>query len=60
MLGKVKANVQLVAVGIVLFPPFEELEGLHQVAVWIAVALTLYSGFDIIRRGWRQETVGGA
>ncbi len=54
MLGKVKATVQLVAVGIVIFPPFEDFETLHQVAVWVAVAVTLLSGLDILRRGWRQ------
>ena len=55
MLGKIKANVQLVAVGFVIFPPFEELEGVHEVAVWTAVAVTLLSGLDILRRGWHQE-----
>jgi CDP-diacylglycerol--glycerol-3-phosphate 3-phosphatidyltransferase len=55
MLGKIKANVQLIAVGVVIFPPFDDLEGLHQVAVWIAVGVTLFSGLDIIRRGWHQE-----
>jgi CDP-diacylglycerol--glycerol-3-phosphate 3-phosphatidyltransferase len=55
MLGKIKANVQLFAVGVIIFPPFEEFEGLHEVAVWTAVAVTLLSGLDIVRRGWHQE-----
>jgi CDP-diacylglycerol---glycerol-3-phosphate 3-phosphatidyltransferase len=54
MLGKVKANVQLVAVGVVIFPPFEDLDGLHQVLLWVAVSVTLLSALDIVGRGWRE------
>jgi CDP-diacylglycerol--glycerol-3-phosphate 3-phosphatidyltransferase len=54
MLGKVKANVQLVAVGVVIFPPFEDLDGLHQVLLWVAVSVTLLSALDIAGRGWRE------
>jgi CDP-diacylglycerol---glycerol-3-phosphate 3-phosphatidyltransferase len=54
MLGKVKANLQLVAVGAVIFPPFEDLDDLQQVVLWVAVSVTLLSGLDIVRRGWRE------
>jgi CDP-diacylglycerol--glycerol-3-phosphate 3-phosphatidyltransferase len=54
-LGKWKANVQFVAVGVVLFPPTADATALKTAVLWFAVAITLWSGFDIIRRGW-QET----
>jgi CDP-diacylglycerol---glycerol-3-phosphate 3-phosphatidyltransferase len=54
MFGKVKANVQLVAVGAVLLPPLEDADVLHQVLLWGAVAVTLLSGLDIVRRGWQE------
>jgi CDP-diacylglycerol--glycerol-3-phosphate 3-phosphatidyltransferase len=54
-LGKWKTVVQLVAVGIVIFPPFDEWEWLHNTAVWVAVAFTLLSALDIFRRGWRES-----
>jgi CDP-diacylglycerol--glycerol-3-phosphate 3-phosphatidyltransferase len=54
-LGKWKANVQFVAVGVVLFPPTADATGLQTAVLWFAVAITLLSGLDIVRRGW-QET----
>jgi len=54
-LGKWKANVQFVAVGVVLFPPTADAAGLQTAVLWFAVAITLLSGLDIVRRGW-QET----
>ncbi len=54
-LGKWKANLQYVAVGIVLFPPTADAEGLQEIALWLAVGITLLSGFDILRRGWQES-----
>ena len=54
-LGKWKANVQFVAVGVVLFPPTADATTLQSAVLWFAVAITLLSGLDIVRRGW-QET----
>lgn len=54
-LGKWKANVQFVAVGVVLFPPTADAIGLQTAVLWFAVAITILSGLDIVRRGW-QET----
>jgi hypothetical protein len=41
-------------VGVVIFPPFEDLDGLHQVLLWVAVSVTLLSALDIVGRGWRE------
>lgn len=54
-LGKYKTNVQLLAVGVVLFPPLEDAVGFQTVMLWSAVVFTLVSGVDIVRRGWRQS-----
>src|SRR5919106_1349993 len=54
-LGKWKANVQFAAVVVVLFPPTADATALQIVVLWVAVAITLLSGLDIVRRGW-QET----
>jgi len=57
-LGKWKTVVQLVAVGIVILPPVRE-QWVHDVAVWAAVAITLLSALDIVRRGWRATPMPG-
>jgi len=54
-LGKWKTNVQFVAVGVVLFPPTADATMLQTAVLWGAVAITILSGLDIVRRGW-QET----
>jgi CDP-diacylglycerol---glycerol-3-phosphate 3-phosphatidyltransferase len=54
-LGKWKANLQYVAVGLVLFPPTADAEGLQEIALWLAVGITLLSGLDILRRGWQES-----
>jgi CDP-diacylglycerol--glycerol-3-phosphate 3-phosphatidyltransferase len=54
-LGKWKATLQYVAVGVVLFPPTADAVGLQQVVLWVAVGITILSALDILRRGW-QET----
>lgn len=54
-LGKYKTNIQLVAVGVAVLPPADSLGGLHDVLLWVAVAITLVSGVDILFRGIRQR-----
>jgi CDP-diacylglycerol--glycerol-3-phosphate 3-phosphatidyltransferase len=54
-LGKWKAFFQYLAVGVVLFPPTYEWATMHDVVLWITVALTVLSGLDILRRGWKQQ-----
>jgi len=46
-------------VSIVIFPPIEAWEWLHNTAVWVAVAFTLLSALDIFRRGWRETQGAG-
>jgi CDP-diacylglycerol--glycerol-3-phosphate 3-phosphatidyltransferase len=59
-LGKYKAFTQYCAVGFVLLPPTADAVGLQHVVLYIAVALTLVSGMQIVRRGYidwqRAET----
>ena len=59
-MGKYKAFFQFLAVGIVLFPPTYEWATVHDVILWIAIALTVLSALDILRRGWQQQTQRGA
>jgi len=58
-LGKYKAFTQYCAVGFVLLPITARYIGLQQTALAVAVALTLVSGLQIVRRGYidwqRQE-----
>ena len=56
-LGKWKAFIQMIAVGIVLFPPTSDAHTLQVVVVWIAVALTIVSALDIVRSGWVEARV---
>jgi hypothetical protein len=44
-----------VAVGAFLLPPLDGVVWLQQTVLWVAVALTLLSALDMLRRGW-QET----
>jgi CDP-diacylglycerol---glycerol-3-phosphate 3-phosphatidyltransferase len=55
-LGKWKAVLQFFAVGVVLLPPTSDWSTFHEVVLWAAVALSLFSGLDILRRGWRETT----
>jgi CDP-diacylglycerol--glycerol-3-phosphate 3-phosphatidyltransferase len=55
-LGKWKAFFQYLAVGIVLFPPTYEWATAHDIVLWVAIALTVLSALDILRRGWKQQT----
>jgi CDP-diacylglycerol--glycerol-3-phosphate 3-phosphatidyltransferase len=47
-LGKWKANVQFLAVALVLFPPTADNPGVHDVAVWTAVAFSVVSLVDLL------------
>jgi hypothetical protein len=40
----------------VLFPPAYEWATVHDIVLWVAVALTVFSGLDILRRGWQQQS----
>ena len=51
-LGKYKAFAQYCAVGFVLLPPTADAVGLQHVVFYVAVALTLVSGLQIVRRGY--------
>jgi len=57
-LGKWKAVLQMLAVGAYVLPPFEDLTGLKLAVLWVAVAFTIVSGADIVRRGWRVSNNG--
>ena len=59
-MGKYKAFFQFLAVGVVLFPPTYEWATAHDIILWIAIALTVISALDILRRGWQQQTHRGA
>jgi CDP-diacylglycerol---glycerol-3-phosphate 3-phosphatidyltransferase len=47
-LGKMKTVFQLTAVGVALSPPTAEPTGLALSILWVAVALTVVSGLDIV------------
>jgi CDP-diacylglycerol--glycerol-3-phosphate 3-phosphatidyltransferase len=51
-LGKYKAFTQYCAVGFVVLPPTADGVGLQHVVFYVAVALTLVSGLQIVRRGY--------
>ena len=51
-LGKYKAFTQYCAVGFVLLPWTADDVGFQQVVLAIAVALTVVSGLQILRRGY--------
>jgi CDP-diacylglycerol--glycerol-3-phosphate 3-phosphatidyltransferase len=53
--GKGKAFFQFLAVGAVLLPWTYEWATVHDVILWIAVVLTLVSGLQILRAGWREQ-----
>lgn len=58
-LGKWKAVLQMLAVGVYLFPPLEDMTELKLAILWIAVVFTIVSGIDIVRRGWREGASAG-
>jgi CDP-diacylglycerol--glycerol-3-phosphate 3-phosphatidyltransferase len=56
-LGKWKAFFQMLAVGAYVWPVTADTRWLCVTIVWIAVALTIVSGLDIVRRGYRLENL---
>ncbi|MFO7590896.1 MAG: hypothetical protein R6X23_08360 [Acidimicrobiia bacterium] len=43
--------------GFVLFPPTASATTFHLVMVWSAVAISIVSALDIVRRGWVETRV---
>jgi CDP-diacylglycerol---glycerol-3-phosphate 3-phosphatidyltransferase len=60
MLGKWKANVQFLAVALALFPPTASTAWIADAALWVAVAMTLVSGIDLIAHSTRAASAPGA
>jgi len=58
-LGKVKAAVQFAAVGIAVTPILEGWGWFTTAWLWAAVVITLVSGLDILRHGWRDARAEG-
>ena len=56
-LGKMKTVFQLVAVGVALCPSTAVYSGLALSVLWMAVALTVVSGLDIVRAAHRAHEV---
>jgi CDP-diacylglycerol--glycerol-3-phosphate 3-phosphatidyltransferase len=57
-LGKYKAFTQYCAVGFVLLPTTADWIGFQQTVLAVAVALTVVSGLQIVRRGyvdWQRQ-----
>ena len=48
---------ELPLAGAYVLPPFQDLDGVKLGFLWVAVAFTLISGIDIVRRGWREAAV---
>lgn len=46
-LGKLKTLVQLLAVGLVMFPPSDDLPNFHGFLLWTATVLSVISGIDL-------------
>ena len=59
-LGKVKTVVQEVAVGLALVPAFEHRLWLADTVLWVAVVLTLVTGFQYLSDGRRATRSGGS
>jgi phosphatidylglycerophosphate synthase len=55
-LGKWKANVQFLAVAVALFPPTAGTAWIADAALWVAVAMTVVSGMDLVVHARRSPT----
>ena len=49
----------MLAVGAYVLPPVADMDGLKLTVLWVAVAFTIVSGIDIVRRGWREAASAG-
>lgn len=56
--GKVKTNAQLFAVGWALLPTTAGVGWFVEVFLWFTVAITLYSGLELLRQGAAAEAAG--
>jgi phosphatidylglycerophosphate synthase len=56
-LGKWKAFLQYLAVGVVLFPPTYDWATAHDVILWLAVGMSVVSAIDIFWSGERARRV---
>lgn len=54
-LGKWKANVQFLAVAVALFPPTAGTPWVADVVLWVAVAMTVVSGIDLVANAGRPK-----
>jgi CDP-diacylglycerol--glycerol-3-phosphate 3-phosphatidyltransferase len=59
-LGKWKAFLQYLAVGVVLFPPTYEWATIHDVILWLAVGMSVVSAMDIFVSGRRAQRLQSA
>jgi len=59
MLGKWKANVQFLAVALALFPPTAGTAWVADTALWVAVAMTVVSGIDLVANSTRTPAPPG-
>jgi CDP-diacylglycerol--glycerol-3-phosphate 3-phosphatidyltransferase len=46
-LGKAKTLMQMLAIGLVIFPPVDHLKDMHNVFLWSACVLSVISGVDL-------------
>jgi CDP-diacylglycerol--glycerol-3-phosphate 3-phosphatidyltransferase len=46
-LGKVKTLIQMLAVGLVIFPPLKDFDQFHGIMLWVACVLSVISGIDL-------------
>jgi len=56
-LGKLKANVQFLAVAVALFPPTADAAWVADAALWAAVAMTVVSAVDLVLNAGRVARV---
>jgi CDP-diacylglycerol--glycerol-3-phosphate 3-phosphatidyltransferase len=52
-MGKLKAFLQMLSVGAYVWPVTADVEWLCLTVLWMAVTMTIVSGIDIVRRGYR-------
>lgn len=57
--GKIKTGAQIVAISLlIIYNQLGEFSHLAPISLWVAVIVTLYSGFEYFARYWRQ--IGGS
>jgi CDP-diacylglycerol--glycerol-3-phosphate 3-phosphatidyltransferase len=58
--AKVKTLVQDLAIGLCLAPPLATYHGLHSAGIWVAAALTAFTGAQYFLDGRRASLAGGS